>query len=110
MSFVPAEDRVEYFNHDKYLRYDLRIQALRERFGVKGYAVYLMMLEVLTDEKYLRLRINGLEYEKLLATDFEIPVDEFKEIFSFMCQHNLFKVVTFETGNYIVSADFEKRL
>jgi len=107
---LPIENKADFFKHDKHLRNDLRIKGLRDHYGIKGYAIYLMLLEVLTGEKDFRLKVNGLNYEELLALDFEIQLEEFKQIFSFMCALDLFKVVTLETGNYLISTDFEKRL
>ena len=44
----PKKQYCDYFSHDRDMRNHRKIKALRTKFGVNGYAVWVMILEVLT--------------------------------------------------------------
>ena len=84
----PKRYNADYFSHDAGMRDDPKIKALRNKFGVTGYAVWCMMLEVLTKSDYFKIKIEDLEIE-ILSADFGIEADLFKEILSYMLKLNL---------------------
>jgi hypothetical protein len=86
----PKKNDLEYFSHDKDLRNDVKIKALRRKFKLDGYAVYVMMLEHLANCDYLQYEWNDLNIE-LLTPDFDIDVDYLKEIIEYTIHLKLFE-------------------
>lgn len=87
----PQKNNLDYFSHDKDMRNDLKIKALRRKFSHKGYSIYVMMLEHLSDCEYLQYEWNDLSIE-LLTPDFDIDTDELKEIMNYCIFLKLFQV------------------
>lgn len=87
----PVKNNLDYFSHDKDMRNDLKIKALRRKFSHKGYAIYVMMLEHLSDCEYLQYQWDDLSIE-LLTPDFDIDSNELKEIMDYCIFLKLFQV------------------
>lgn len=87
----PQKNNLDYFSHDKDMRNDLKIKALRRKFSHKGYSIYVMMLEHLSDCEYLQFEWNELNIE-LLTPDFDVDSDELKDIINYCIKLNLFQV------------------
>ncbi len=100
----PIKNNLDYFSHDKDMRNDLKIRNLRRKFSHKGYSIYVMMLEHLSDCEYLQYEWNELSIE-LLVPDFDIDFEELKEIIDHCIKLKLFQV---EEG-YIFSTKFYER-
>ena len=100
----PIKNNLDYFSHDKDMRNDLKIRNLRRKFSHKGYSIYVMMLEHLSDCEYLQYEWNELSIE-LLVPDFDVDVEELKEIIDHCIKLKLFDV---EEG-YIFSNKFYER-
>ena len=81
-------ENADYFSHDADMRNDPRIKAIRNKFGLNGYAIWCMLLEVFTDSDFFRREIDALEIE-LLSADFGISSGEFKEMLEYMVQVKL---------------------
>lgn len=75
----PARYNAEYFTHTADFRNDRRIKAIRARFGMAGYGLVLMILEVLTDADYTQLSTDELELE-LLAGDLGVSATEISSL------------------------------
>lgn len=75
----PSKNNAEYFSHDADMRNDVKVKALRRRFQHKGYAVWCFILEALTDADFFEIDYDEVSQE-LLAADFDITVEELKEI------------------------------
>ena len=88
----PKRHNADYFSHDSGMRDDPKIKALRNKFGITGYAVWCMMLEVLTNSDYFKRQIDDIETE-ILAADFGIDADLFSEILSYMVRLRLLQTV-----------------
>lgn len=97
----------QYFSHDADMRNDLRIKALRRRFSHAGYATWNYLLEVLTDADNFEIDYDGLTQE-LLASDFEMSVDELREIIEYCRTLGLLQVT--EDGERLYSAAHKRRL
>lgn len=80
----PIKYNADYFTHDADMRNDSKINALRNKFGLEGYAVWCMTLEVLTDKDYFEYPWNELDIE-LLSSDFRITSEKLCEIVEY-CQ------------------------
>jgi len=66
----PKKENADYHTHDKDMRNDPKIRALRKKFKHEGYAVYNMMLEVLTGSDNWEYPWNEFNIE-LLNGDFD---------------------------------------
>lgn len=87
----PIKNNLDYFSHDKDMRNDLKIKALRRKFSHKGYSIYVMMLEHLSNCEYLQYEWNELSIE-LLTSDFDIDTDELMEIIDYSIKLKLFEI------------------
>ena len=87
----PVKNNLDYFSHDKDMRNDIKIRNLRRKFSHKGYSVYVMMLEHLSDCEYLQYEWNELSIE-LLVPDFDIDADELVEIINHCIKLKLFEL------------------
>ncbi len=79
----PYKNSAEYFSHDADMRNDVKVKALRRRFGHTGYAVWNYLLEVLTDAEDFEIAYTPLNRE-LYAADFDIGVEKLDNILSYM--------------------------
>jgi len=84
----PKRHNADYFSHDAGMRNDPKVKALRNKFGNDGYAVWGMMLEVLTASDYFTRSIDEIEIE-ILSADFGIKPELFSEILSYMVRLRL---------------------
>jgi hypothetical protein len=100
----PVKNNLDYFSHDKDMRNDLKIKALRRKFSHKGYSIYVMMLEHLSDCEYLQYEWSELNIE-LLTPDFDIDATELIEIIDYCVKLKLFEI---DLG-YIYSQKFYDR-
>lgn len=81
-------DTFRYFSHDADMRNDIKIKALRRKFGATGYAVWCFILETLTDKEDFEIEYTTIEQE-LMAADFDITVEELQEIVDYCVKVNL---------------------
>lgn len=66
----PKKENADYHTHDKEMRNDPKIRALRRKYKHEGYSLYNMMLEVLTGSDNWKYSWNSLNIE-LLSGDFD---------------------------------------
>jgi hypothetical protein len=78
----PEKNNLDYFSHDCDMRNDIKVKALRRKYGHKGYSIYVMMLEHLGNSNYLQYEWNDLSIE-LLTPEFDIDGTELKEIIEY---------------------------
>jgi len=100
----PVKNNLEYFSHDKDMRNDLRIKALRRKYSHKGYSIYVMMLEHLANCDYLQYEWSELSIE-LLTPDFDVDSADLVEIIDYCIKLKLFEI---ELG-WIFSQKFYER-
>lgn len=101
----PRKTGADYFSHDNGARNNRKIKALLNKFGLDGYAVYFMTLELLCEADGNSIRFD--ETEKLLiAGDFGIPAERLSEIWEFCFKLQLFIL---EDGS-LVSESLRERL
>jgi hypothetical protein len=84
----PKKQNADYFPHDADMRNDPKIRALRRKYGIEGYAVWNMLLEILTDSEFFEFKLNRLNNE-LLAGDFDIDPEDLKKIICYCQEINL---------------------
>ncbi len=100
----PQKNNLDYFSHDCDMRNDLKIKALRRKFGHKGYSIYVMMLEHLGNCDYLQYEWNETTIE-LLTPDFDVDAVELIEIIEYAVKLKLLQI---EEG-YIYNQKFYER-
>ena len=88
----PKRFNADYFSHDAGMRDDPKVKALRNKFGITGYAIWCMFLEVLTNSDHFKREIDEMEME-ILAADFGIEVELFADILSYMLRLRLLQTV-----------------
>ena len=94
----PQKNNLDYFSHDCDMRNDIKIKALRRKFGHKGYSLYVMMLEHLGKCDYLCYEWTTLNIE-LLTPDFDVDSEELVEFINYATDVlKLFEI----KNNYIV--------
>jgi len=101
----PIKHNADYFSHDCNMRNDMKIKALRRKYKNTGYAIYTMMLELLTENDYFEIEWNELSIE-LLTPDFDIDADELTEIIDYCIKLNLFQF----TNGYLHCNKLTERL
>lgn len=85
-------DKFRYFSHDADMRNDIKVRALRRKFGNTGYAVWCFILETLTDKDDLEIEYTPVDIE-LLAADFDVTAEELQEIIQYCVKVNLLQLV-----------------
>lgn len=87
----PKKNNADYFTHDADMRNDVKVKALRRKFGTAGYAAWNYLLEVMTDSDYFEIDWSELNQE-LLSADFDLPVEELREIVDYCIRLGLLKL------------------
>ena len=87
----PIKNNAEYFSHDADMRNDIKVKALRRRFGHKGYAVWCFLLESLTDAENFVLNRDAVSVE-LLAADYDVSVEELTGIIEYCVKIELLQI------------------
>jgi len=101
----PNKINADYFSHDSDMRNDIRIKALRKKYGHKGYAIWCFFLEVLTDAERFEIELSNVNIE-LYSADFEVGRDEFLEVKDYCVSIELLQ----ENGNFVYSEHLKERL
>ena len=76
------KNNAEYFSHDATMRNDRKILAIRNKFGITGYAIWVMILEELCISENFRLEYDDITIETL-SGDFRIEPKLLKEIIDY---------------------------
>lgn len=101
----PTKVTAEYFSHDANMRNDLKIRALRRKYGATGYAVWCMLLELIVSSDYLRFRYDEINQE-LIAADFDVPTELLQQIVNYCTNLQLIK----HEGGFLYSETLQNRL
>ncbi|WP_159467992.1 DUF4373 domain-containing protein [Dyadobacter sp. 3J3] len=101
----PTKNNADFFGHDGDMRNHRKIKAIRAKYGLPGYAIWTMFLEVLTTADENRWVNNELETE-LLAGDFGVSVTEIRDVLSYCVRLELL----FELDGKIYSKTLDEKL
>jgi hypothetical protein len=108
----PKKNNADYFSHDAGMRDHRKVKAIREKFGISGYAIWVMTLEYLTACEGNKFDDSEDELE-LLSGDFRVPATEIRDVLSFCVK---LKLLFLEDGVYYskslnerLAAVYEKR-
>ncbi len=105
MAGRPDKQNADYFSHDNSMRNDKKLKAVRARFDLRGYAVYNMILESLSEADLLMIRNDELEIE-MMAGDFGIESEELNKLLDYFKKIKLLKI----TKNLIFCPQLDGRL
>lgn len=84
----PTKNNAEYFTHDADMRNDVKVKALRRKYGHTGYAVWCFLLESFTDTDFFEIDFTDIDAE-LLAADYDVSPEQLTEIVEYCCRINL---------------------
>lgn len=84
----PIKNNAEFFKHDSDMRNDLKVKALRRKFGHIGYSVWCFILETLTDCDFFEIDYDVVNQE-LLAADYDVSTEQLRNIIEYCCQIGL---------------------
>lgn len=101
----PIKNSCDYFPHDADMRNHRKIKALRNKFGIEGYALWCMFLEFLTSNDNNKAAFSDLELE-LIAGDFNVS----KELVSDFIQYCLQIELLYLRDDFVGSASLSDRL
>ena len=85
----PRKKTALWYKHDNNMRKDDRIIDLRRRYGLGGYAIYNMLIEVLIDTDFYAYEYNEQSAEEL-SKDFGISKEKLIEIINYCINDKLF--------------------
>jgi hypothetical protein len=100
----PIKNNMDYFSHDNKMRNDRKIKALRAKFGLQGYAVFNMFLELLCEAELLVIEWNEMERE-LISGDFGLPADELDDITNYLVHIELLQ----RSNGWLYCENLDKR-
>lgn len=84
----PQKSNLDYFPHDNNMRNDPKIKAVRTKFGLVGFAVYVMLIEAIAEADLLQIEFDEVNAE-ILAGDFGIDSDQLTELIQYFCRVKL---------------------
>ena len=75
----PIKNFCDYFPHDRDMRNHKKIKAIRTKFGITGYAIWVMILETLTGSDGNVFEYSDIEFE-LLSGDYGVSGAEIRQV------------------------------
>lgn len=84
----PRKNNAEYFSHDSNMRNDSKVKALRNKYGLEGYGVYVMLIEQLCESDLIEVTPDSIWYE-ITAGDFGISAESLQDIIEYCLKINL---------------------
>lgn len=101
----PKRCNADYFSHDVHMRNDIKIKAVRRKYGHIGYSIWVMLLEHLGNCDYFEYQWNELNIE-LLTPDFDVESEELTEIVNYFIKLDLIQF----TNGFIHCENLTERL
>jgi len=101
----PLKNSCDYYPHDSGMRNHKKIKAIRQKFGITGYAIWVMLLELLTGSDGNEFEDSELELE-LISGDFGVSVTEIREMLDYCYRLELL----FIKNGFVSSESLNERL
>lgn len=101
----PIKNNADYFPHDANMRNHRKVKAIRNKFGMNGYGIWCMLVELLTSSDGNVIERSRTEYE-LIAGDFGASVDDVSEVIDYCLKLELL----FDRDGFIHSETLDERL
>lgn len=102
---APIKNYCDYFSHDRDMRNHRKIKAIRNKFGITGYAIWVMILEYLTGIDGNVFEYSDTEFE-LMGGDFGVPAAEIRRLTDYCVSLELL----FLKDGFINSESLDERL
>lgn len=101
----PAKNYCDYFPHDRDMRNHRKVRAIRTKFGITGYAIWVMFLEYLTGSDGNVFEFSDVEVE-LISGDFGVSATEMSDVLNYCIKMELL----FQKEGFIHSESLDERL
>lgn len=101
----PIKNYCDYFPHDRDMRNHRKIKAVRNKFGILGYGVWVMILEDLTGSDGNVLEYSDETFE-LMSGDYGVSVAEIRAVLDYCIKLELL----FNEGGFFKSESLDDRL
>lgn len=101
----PTKNSCDYFPHDVGMRNHKKIKSIRQKFGITGYAIWCMILELLTESDGNVFEDSEIELE-LISGDFGVSVTEIRLVLDYCYRLELL----FLKNGFINSESLDDRL
>ena len=101
----PIKNYCEYFPHDRDMRNHRKVKAIRTKFGISGYAIWVMVLEYLTGIDGNEFEFSDVEIE-LMAGDFGVSATEIRQLLDYC----ILLEILFLNNGFIKSESLDERL
>lgn len=105
----PQKNKCDYFSHDADMRHDLKIKALRAKFGLDGYAIWCMLLELLCQSDFAVFKCSKMQLE-LLSGDFGVDSDKISNVIQYCIELELLQASKNPGESYPNCTIFSKKL
>lgn len=101
----PTKNYCDYFTHDNGMRNHRKIKAIRQKFGITGYAIWCMILELLTGSDGNVFEDSEIELE-IISGDFGVTVTEMRNVLDYCYTLELL----FINDGFVYSESLDDRL
>lgn len=101
----PQKNSCDYFPLDADMRNHRKVKSIRNKFGIAGYGIWVMLLEYLTGIDGNEFEYSDLEFE-LMSGDFGVSVTEIRGVIDYCIRLEML----FNVNNFIYSESLNERL
>lgn len=101
----PVKNNCDYFPHDRDMRDHKKIKAVRSKFGIMGFGVWVMILEYLTGNDGNVFEYSDIEFE-LMSGDFGVTATEIRSVVDYCISLELL----FNVAGFVKSESLDERL
>lgn len=101
----PVKNYCDYFTHDNGMRNHRKVKAIRQKFGITGYAIWCMILELLTGSDGNVFEDSEIELE-IISGDFGVTVTEMRNVLDYCYTLELL----FVNDGFVYSESLDDRL
>jgi len=105
----PIRLNADYFSHDSDMRNSRTMKALRAKFGLCGYAIWMMLLESITDSDEFMLAIGEIDIE-LIAADFGCEIEIVIAVYNYLVHLDLLQIHQINGKNHLSCKKLVDRL
>jgi hypothetical protein len=101
----PAKNNCDYFPHDAGMRDHKKVKSIRAKFGISGYAIWVMLLEHLTGNDGNVFEYSDMEFE-LMSGSFGVSATEIRDVVDYCIRLEML----FNRDGFVNSDSLDERL
>ena len=98
----PQKRGIDYFSHDVDMANDRKIRLIKAKYGLIGYAIYLILLEELYSEEGYYIHIDE-EFNLLFCDVNNIDINVYNNVINDCINYKLFNINLFNAYNVLTS-------